>query len=996
MAPHVFTIPAGMPFADTLARGIVLRFKAGTDPLALSRATIFLPTRRATSTLATALAKALGGVALLPDIRALGEVSENDALFEEDPASFHLPPEVTPLRQRCLLATLVQRWDWNRRGGTLTFIQAMALARGLADFLSEVEIQGVDLAALDHVSPAGLTEHWAEVRDFLLILRDQWPTLLAAEKAMNPAARRNAALESLAQRMTNWPPDDPVIAAGSTGSIPATAALLRVIANLPNGAVVLPGLDRTLDEESWNGLDPGHPQYGMREVLSRIGIARNTVTDWTEERSDRSREALLREVLRPAPTTDAWRDLAEGRSTDIAAALSGLTLLEAVHPGEEAVTISLLLREILETPGKTAAVITPDRDLARRVAAELERWKIAIDDSAGQPLAHTPPGAFLCLLAEAAEAGFAPVHLLALLKHPLAAGGIAPHEFRAHARVLDHLCLRGPAPDPGLGNIKSAIAQAESEARDDAVKKEIARVAQWFADLSEHLADLEAVMQVRELSISEAVRRHVAAAEALAATDSESGPDRLWHGDAGEAAAAFVAALADSMAGLPNIEPRSYPSLFRGLATEHPVRPTYGRHPRLAILGPLEARLQSFDLIVLGGLNEGTWPQAVATDAWLSRPMREKLGLEQPERMIGLAAHDFAVLAAAPRVVLTRSLKVEGSPTVASRWWQRLIQLAKGLGVDDRLCPEMPYDSLARLLDVPDVRKPALPKPAPRPPVARRPRSLSVTETETWLRDPYAIYAKHVLSLAPLDPLDAQIGPLERGTAVHRALERFLIAYPDALPADAEMRLIAIAGTVFDEMKVPKAARALWYPRFIRAARWFVSKERTRREVITQSFVEIHGQREFHGPAGPFTLRARADRIDALRAGGAAIVDYKTGNPPTKAQVNALLAPQLPLEGAILAQGGFAETGSLAAVELLYVRFGGGAEPGEIVSIPGDISALVMQAEKRLSERIAAFDSESMPYFPRVMPVRADQPGDYDHLARVREWSLAGWESDSE
>ena len=996
MVPHVFTIPAGMPFADTLARGIISRFKAGTDSLALSRATVLLPTRRATSTLTMALARALGGPALLPDIHALGDMSEDDALFEEDITSFNLLPGIVPLRQTFLLATLVQRWDQNRRGGTLTFVQAMALAHALADFLIEVETQGADLAALEHVSPAGLAEHWAEVRDFLLILRDQWPALLAAEKAMNPAARRNAALESLTQQVMTWPSDDPVVAAGSTGSIPATAELLRVIANLPNGAVILPGLDRVLDEESWNSLDPGHPQYGMRELLSRIGITRNAVTDWSEGRSDSSREALLREVLRPAPTTDAWRDLAETGSVNIAASLSGLTLVEAAHPGEEAVTISLLLREILEAPGKTAAIVTPDRDLARRVAAELERWAIAIDDSAGQPLAHTAPGAFLCLLAEAAEAEFAPVHLLALLKHPLAAGGITPHEFRANARVLDHLCLRGPTPDPGLDNIKAAIARAASEARDNGARKELTRVAQWFAGLSEHLADLQAMMQARGLSISEAVRRHIAVAEALVATDSKGGPDRLWRGDAGEAAASFVAALADSATGIPNIEPHSYSSLFRGLATEYPVRPTYGRHPRLAILGPLEARLQSFDLIVLGGLNEGTWPQAAATDTWLSRPMRNKIGLEQPERMIGLAAHDFATLAAAPRVVLTRSLKVDGSPTVASRWWQRLMQLTKGLGVGDRLLPETAYSSFARLLDVSDVRKPPLPKPAPRPPVAQRPRSLSVTETETWLRDPYAIYAKHVLGLDPLDPLEAQIGPLERGTAVHTALERFLIAHPGALPADAEIRLIAIAGTVFDEMKVPKAARALWYPRFVRAARWFVSKERKRREAIAQSFVEIRGEREFHGPAGPFTLRARADRIDALRTGGAAIVDYKTGNPPTKSQVNALLAPQLPLEGAILAQGGFAEAGSLVPVELLYVRFGGGAEPGEIVSIPGDISALIVKAEKLLYERIAAFDSESTPYLPRVMPVRADHPGDYDHLARVREWSLTGWEGDSE
>ena len=112
---------------------------------------------------------------------------------------------------------------------------------------------------------------------------------------------------------------------------------------------------------------------------------------------------------------------------------------------------------------------------------------------------------------------------------------------------------------------------------------------------------------------------------------------------------------------------------------------------------------------------------------------------------------------------------------------------------------------------------------------------------------------------------------------------------------------------MFDEIELPRSARALWYPRFVRASRWFVGEERKRRLDITRSFVEIKGTRDFAGPAGTFTLRARADRVDVLKAGGGAIVDYQTGNPPTKTQVSALLAPQLPLEGAILAEGGFAE-----------------------------------------------------------------------------------------
>lgn len=995
MAANVFTIAASAPFAETLARGLIVRLDAEHDPLALATATIFLPTRRAARTLNETFARLLGGAALLPTVRPLGDVDEDDAHFDAIDGELILAPPISPLRRRLLLAAMVLRWDRAKRGGRLTFAQAAALSRSLSGFLDEAETQGADLAKLEDLAPAALAEHWSEVRDFLRLLRDEWPGLLAAERAMDPAVHRNLALTALARRMAESPPPGPVIAAGSTGSIPATANLLKAIAGLPNGAVVLPGLDKDLDEASWDKLDAGHPQYGLRQLLARMDISREQVREFDDSPAVNSaRERLLREVLRPAPTTDAWRALAERGGSEIEKGLAGLSLLETAQENEEAAAIALILREALETPGHTAALVTPDRGLGRRVAAELSRWNIAIDDSAGQPLAHTPPGTFLCLLADAAAAEFAPVPLLALLKHPLAAGGQAASAFRRKVRDLDRFALRGPRPDPGLAGLRKSIAGAIASARGEA--EIVSRLLVWFERLSAMLQPLADAFAGPEADIGALLERHLAAAEALATTDDEKGADRLWRSDAGHVATEFVAELERAAIALPRIETSSYSVLFRAFAEERAVRPAYGRHPRLAILGPLEARLQSFDTMVLGGLNEGTWPAAVAADPWLSRPMRETLGLEPPERHIGLAAHDFATLAAGPRVVLSRAQKAQGAPAVASRWLQRLVQLTKGLKLDGKLVCDVPYGVLAGQRDEPNRHAKRMPRPRPCPPVAARPRSLSVTEIETWLRDPYAIYAKHVLRLYPLDPLDAEIGPLERGSAIHAALERFLIETGGVMTEGADLRLIAIADEIFREAGIPKAAMALWRPRFIRAARWFVKEERARRAGIRQSFVEIKGERKFPGVAGDFTLRARADRIDLLARGGAAIVDYKSGAPPTPKQMKTLLTPQLPLEGAILADGGFAEPGPLAPSELIYIRFSGGAEPGEIRVYPGDVAALVAEAEAKLIERIRAFDDADTPYLPRLIPYRADMPGDYDHLARVREWSLSGWEEDEE
>jgi ATP-dependent helicase/nuclease subunit B len=582
-----------------------------------------------------------------------------------------------------------------------------------------------------------------------------------------------------------------------------------------------------------------------------------------------------------------------------------------------------------------------------------------------------------------------------LLKHPLAACGESQTVFRARVRELDRLVLRGPRPDRGLDGIASAIIRASERERLSAEdKKDILALVPWFAGVVEILRPFEDAMASHDIAIGALVDLHTKVSEALAATDKEPGAARLWRGDAGEAAAALFEELRQADSGLPVIEADAWPALVRDLCDERPVRPAYGRHPNLAILGPLEARLQSFDVVVIAGLNEGTWPRAASADPWLSRPMRQALGLQLPERAIGLAAHDFATLAAGPRVVLTRSLKADGTPTVASRWVQRLQQLTNGLELAEHLHDRENRAACGNALNEPKEKSPRMKRPAPKPPVGARPWNMSVTEIETWMRDPYAIYAKHVLKLKPLDPLEAEIGALERGNAVHAALERFLKEHGEALPSDAEDKLIAIGREIFRD--VPKATLAVWQPRFEQAARWFIALERTRRLGITKSFVEQRGERVFRAGKRDFTLRCRADRIDALRDGSATVIDYKTGNPPTGKQVELLWSPQLPLEGAILKAGGFASIGKLAASELLYIKFSGGDPPGKEIAIKGDMVALIEKAEEILIAMIAHFDHKDAPYPSRVKPFRVNIAGDYDHLARVREWSLSGWEDGDE
>ena len=801
---RVYTIPPGYSFVDALAEGLLNRFE---DPLELGAARVLLPTRRACRSLQEAFLRAgAGKPLLLPRLQPLGDLDPDELTVAGEGLEWaaaeaaELPQAIPPLRRQLLLSKLVRA----RPDSRVSEEQANRLAEELGRLVDQVETEGLSFDPLSDLVPERFAEHWQQTVRFLKILTEYWPQIQRDEGGIGAAERRRRLLELQAEAWKTEPPEGAVFAAGSTGSIPATAALLQVVAGLPEGNVVLPGLDQSTPAELWPMIeaDPSHPQHGLALLLKRLELTPDQVAVWpgcTEDRERAARGRLVNTALRPAAATPGWTGAAEDEDLrEAAAALSGrVSRIDAATPGEEAAAIGLILREVLETPGKRAALVTPDRDLARRVAAELQRWEIAIDDSAGQPLARTPPGVFLRLTGALASEGLAPLPLLAALKHPLAAGGLPPGRFRRLVRALETAALRGPRPAPGFAGLRQALKQ------DRKAPKELGP---WLKDLESRTRPLLEALETGETRLPVLLEAHLRTAEALAASDEEEGAARLWAGEAGEAAATFLDELREAARG-ETLDPASYAGVLSGLLEGQMARPRYGSHPRLAILGPLEARLFHADLMVLGGLNEGTWPAETEAGPWLSRPMREDFGLPPLERRIGLAAHDFAQAFSAPEVVLTRSRRSAGAPAVPSRWLLRLEAFLGALDAKDALRPQLPWLDWAQGQDRPAGKPQPCARPAPCPPVAARPRELSVTRIETWMRDPYALYAERILGLRALDDIDAEASAAERGTAIHDALERFVKDYPEALPPDALERLTAIGAEVFEELKARPTRR---------------------------------------------------------------------------------------------------------------------------------------------------------------------------------------------
>lgn len=1049
---NVYNISGGQPFLRTLAAALLagdLPRRGGDkpSPLSLSSYTLLLPTRRATRALQEAfLAEAGGRAMLLPKIRPIAEGQEDLSILAGiaavDGDTLDIPPAISELSRRLTLTELVLAWSRQMRAteaaasdtalaalasaaGASTPAQAANLAKELAGLMDLVETEGVSLDGLKSLVPEDFSEHWGKTLEFLKIIIEIWPAFLAEQGRLSAVERRNRVLLAEAKRLEAIPPKGPVIIAGVTGSIPATARLMSVVARLPNGAIVLPDFNAHLPAAELDQIardHPEHPQHGLAKLVAKLGVAPGQVQELRPAEPNPARAArrqFLSEMMRPAATTSAWHGyVATADKQVLTDGLAGMQRLEAANAQEEAEAIALIMREALETPGMTAALVSPDRLLARRVGVRLATWGINVDDSAGRPFAKTVPGAFLDLVLEAIAQDFAPAPTMALLKHPLARFGLPASQIRRAGRFLELTAFRTTYLGRGLDGIDAAVERAAREVNGDKAADEIgtrrpAAVrrlwdADWTAarDLVTRLRGAfapwyAAVPPGEAQSLQTFAAAHLAVAEAIAKLpedDAGKSPDAaeaatnpLWRGEAGEAAQTFFAAVLDPALRAPPLTPDDYPEFYRGLIANEAVRPRVPVHPRLSIWGPFEARLQQPDIVILGSLNEGTWPEVADPGPWLNRPMRKALGLPSPEERIGHAAHDFAALLGARRVYLTRALKVDGVPTVPSRWLMRIDALLSGLGIDRCMKTDEPWLSWARARENAGTPQPVK-APSPCPPVDLRPRKLSVTQIERWIANPYAIFAAHILKLEALPGLGDEPGPALRGAIIHGALGRFAVRNPSSLPADIYAELLADIRAVLQDFTGHPRVAAFWLPRFERFARWFADTEAERRSGVIRVVSEVSGKLVLPGPAGSFTLTARADRID-LRRDGATIIDYKTGTPPKTAQVEAGISPQLPLEAAILDATGFDTVEQVKAVGLAYVHVRGGHPPGEYLALKiDDVTGVANDARIGLEAIIERFDDAATPYraLRRARFAKTYEFDDYAHLARVGEWSAGG------
>jgi ATP-dependent helicase/nuclease subunit B len=899
-APHIVTIPPGAPFLSVLAGKILdgglidgLAYRP-QDPLSLARAIIFVPTRRAARALRSELTDRIGaGSAILPSIRPLGETDEDAGYFDSaDPATLALDPPIPQTAATLRLADLVLAWKKALPRAVLEHLggvplvapanpaDAVWLGRSLFDLIQAIETEERDFAGLDQVVSEDLQQWWQLTREFLAIARDYWPALLAEISRSSPAHHHNAMIDVFTRALTTGHEGRPVIVAGSTGTRPSTARLIAAVARLPRGAVVLPGLDHAMRRSHWQDLakaasavaaphtpsafDPAvrsHPQYGLLRLVESCGMDVPSFGDIPEiaglDTPMAVRRAAVSAALLPAGSTEAWGEpgfLPDDNALE--QAFEPVSLIEAANEREEAAALAAAMRQALEPRPGTAepavALVTPDRNLARRVVVELRRYGIEANDSGGIPLTSSPQGGLVRLALQVAFAPGDAVAIAALIKHPLARFGLEEASARRLAGIVERIALRGESGEADVDQLETLVDERSaartgphaprwlariSDAEAEQARRFAARVADALSPLTSIMVEAAGHRLSDTVGIGRLAELTAATLERIC-TDETGSLEALWGDEAGEDLAKILLETRDSGSSLA-ITGHEWIGALDALISGRMVKPRAGGHPRAFIWGALEARLQHVDTILLGALNEGVWPQAGREDPFLSRSMKAAIGLEPPERRIGQAAHDFQMAMGAPQVVLSRANRSGKAPTVASRWLQRLLAVA---GAETAAALRRRGDALLDHVHNLDQATPVPPatRPEPKPASDAQPDSYSFSEVATLRRDPYAIYARRILRLDPLAPFLADPGPRERGTLYHAILEEFIAKH--APPERSLEVLREIAAAHFLDAELPDATALIWQSRFDQAAGAIVDWEAGIAGGQVRSVVEARGQ----------------------------------------------------------------------------------------------------------------------------------------------------------
>ena len=976
----IYNINAQKSLVDVLAERFFSLYK--DKPEKLAEVLFLMPSRRACRNLKEAFVRQNGRApTILPQIRPIADEDEDEIYLSDDTEfSFNLKPAVPPFYRTLVLTKMIMQTPKFWGLGDISTIQAYALAQNLAELFDLTVENDLNFDNITNIVREEYAEHWQQILQLLTIITKHWPKILSEEGYMDSSTRKKDLLEEQIKIWQQNPPINKIVLAGTTAGFPILRELVKTVSDFENSEVFLYGIDFYLSDEEWNEITENHPQFELKMLLDYLHLKRSDVIN-LEKQNISVKQRFVSEIMRPAATTSEWQKIVHNKFLD--SDFNYLKIINCDDLRQEAYAIALIMREALEKPHETVALVTTDRNLARRTVAELKRWNIIADDSAGQPLHLSPIGIYLRLIINVLEQDFSGVSLLALLKHPFTKCNLPADKY------------------------KIAVYHIEQKWRND---KTVSDLLPEEKNLLEYLYSaikpLNDLYFAPQLNFAQMFETHIKVAEKLADTPQKSGDKIIWRKEAGMAMAKFVAQFSAQAQILGNIPSNDYAKMLTAILSEHSVRVQFGQHPRIKILGPIEARLQHFNTTIIGEVNEGKWPEAPKADMWMSRPMKTEFGMPLPERAIGISASDFAHLLHGEKVYITRAEKDGGTPTTKSRWLMRLETVLaanyadfpeKDIKTAYAFIYDKKYKNWAKNLErsgAEEIAENKLIPPAPRPPLYARPRELAAGKFSEWMENPYSIFARYILRLYPLDKLDKTLDSVDYGNLIHDMLFEFNNHYREEYPPKEEAirELENIAQKLLIERSVSPETSAFWKPNITKAINWIADTEKNHRPEVKLLHNEVNGYTFYNSTGGKFIIKARADRVEETKDGKINIVDYKTGKIPSKASVKSGYSPQLSVEALIAEDGGFSSLKKAQTNKISYWKIG-----DVVVDFSEEESAeAIKNTEKRIKNLIEAFDDENTPYYSHPNPAKSPANSDYEHLSRYREWSIKDFDEDED
>jgi len=970
----LYNVPYSASFMDVLAQRVLSAYK--DKPLDLGNVLFLVPNRRSVQNLKEAFLRANNLTPfLLPQIVPLYEADEDEIFFENGAVDADLEAAVSNEERLFWFAKKIEEQKFAYGIKEMSYAQSLSLATYLGKLIDDTANQIEDpinqklsFEGLENIVSAEYSEHWQINLDFLKIVTADWPNELKKRNLIDACLRRNILLQ---KQVAVWKknPNMKIVAAGIGLPFNALKGVIKALGEMENAEIYLYGLDKDMPFSSWENLNKSnilsktHPQYGKKELLEVLNATRADVQNVTEK-TNINREKLVSEIMREAKTTDQWQSMKGNQ--ELLAGLKNLSLIETEDNFEEALVIAMIMREVLETPQKTAALVTPDRNLARMVASTLKRFGVEIDDSAGLPLHLSPIGIYLRQILDVLENDFSEASVAALLKNNLLKMGKSGEKIGQEVQAAEYE-KRKPC-------YQDAKETPKQDALDEALRKAF--------------EDLKALYEKDKVPFETLMKTHVALAEKLAKDDTLSGAQNLWRHEDGRQCAAVIARILEKADEVGPIAPKEYAAVLLTLLSLEMVRKPYGTHPRLKILGTIEARFCAYDVMIAGSLNDGVWPKTGAADPFMSRAMKETFGLDGPEKQISQTADDLCAILNAKEVYLTRAKRVDGVPTTKSKYWLRIETVVKALDLKIEDVQDTFYTNLAHKIDRSEKRVQIDPV-GPKPPIKARPRKFSASTLKKWIQSPYDIYASKILGLKKLDGLDQKKESKDFGTFVHAVMEKFCKKYPAALDERAESVLRQMFASDLEAAELDSSTKVFWNGMIENFVTWFLENAPAYRADIKNITSEAEGQMVFKGVGGDVILTARADRIDETVDGFYQIGDYKTGRVPQTLDVICGFEPQLPLEGLIASVGGFEKDGKKLPIKPIKHLFYFSPKKGKLKAedkTEYDLKNILEQTKEHIQEMIDAFDDENTPYLYNPNPQNINEYSDYEQLARFKEW----------